>query len=136
MFYPLRYAICPTRYRENGHFEASPLKMAIFPVSRGTNRISQGVEHRGSLISVPWALRVFQINFFCAGTTPILEKNAPRMKGRMKIFHSKRGYQAIRVASQRNYLNSRAVAEGTIRPTEAKCLALLCNHLECFQSPQ
>ena len=31
--------------------------MAIFPVSRGENRISQGVEDWGSLISVPSALR-------------------------------------------------------------------------------
>ena len=33
--------------------------MVIFPVSRGKNRISQGVEDWGSLISVPYALRVF-----------------------------------------------------------------------------
>ena len=32
--------------------------MAIFPVSRGKNRISQGVEDWGSLISVPQAHRV------------------------------------------------------------------------------
>ena len=31
--------------------------MAIFPVSLGKNRISQGVEDWGSLISVPWALK-------------------------------------------------------------------------------
>ena len=28
-----------------------------FPFSRGKNRISQGIENRGSLISVPLALR-------------------------------------------------------------------------------
>ena len=31
--------------------------MAIFPVSHGSNRMSQGVEHRGSLTRVPLALR-------------------------------------------------------------------------------
>ena len=31
---------------------------AVFPYSRGKNGISQGVENRGSLISVPLALRV------------------------------------------------------------------------------
>ena len=35
-----------------------PSTKAIFPWSRGKNRISQGVENRGSLISVPLALRV------------------------------------------------------------------------------
>ena len=33
-------------------------KKAVLPFSRGKNRISQGVENRGSLISVPLALRV------------------------------------------------------------------------------
>ena len=47
----------PTRHRENGHFEANPLKMAIFRVLRGRNRMSHGVEDRGRLISVPLALR-------------------------------------------------------------------------------
>ena len=32
--------------------------MALFPFSRGKNRISQGVENRGSLFSVPLALRL------------------------------------------------------------------------------
>ena len=41
------------RYRENGHSERKRFKMAIFPVSGGTNRISQGAEDWGSLISVP-----------------------------------------------------------------------------------
>ena len=39
--------------------EGYSLKKAVFPFSRGKNRISQGVENRGSLISVPLALRVF-----------------------------------------------------------------------------
>ena len=37
--------------------EKNAQKMAVFPFSRGKNRISQGVENRGSLISVPLALR-------------------------------------------------------------------------------
>ena len=57
-FDPLRDAIFPTRGRENGLFNEKPSTKAIFPFSRGKNRISQGVENRGSLISVPLALRV------------------------------------------------------------------------------
>ena len=44
---------------ENGLFKEKPSTKAIFPFSRGKDRISQGVENRGSLISVPLALRVF-----------------------------------------------------------------------------
>ena len=39
-------------------FDGFSLKKAIFPISRGNNRFSQGVENRGSLIGVPLALRV------------------------------------------------------------------------------
>ena len=49
----LRDAIFPTRERENGLFKESFFEKAVFPFSRGKNRISQGVENRGSLISVP-----------------------------------------------------------------------------------
>ena len=38
--------------------EGFSLKKGVFPFSRGKNCISQGVENRGSLISVPLALRV------------------------------------------------------------------------------
>ena len=52
----------PTRERENGLFREKPSTKAVFPFSRGKNRISQGVENRGSLISVPLALRgVFMV---------------------------------------------------------------------------
>ena len=54
---PLQDATFPTRERENGLFKEKPSAKAIFPCSRGENRISQGVENRGSLISVPLALR-------------------------------------------------------------------------------
>ena len=33
------------------------MENGLFPVSRGKNRMSQGVENQGSLISVPLALR-------------------------------------------------------------------------------
>ena len=39
---PLRDAIFPTRERENGLFKAKPSTKAVFPFSRGKNRISQG----------------------------------------------------------------------------------------------
>ena len=56
IFYPLRDAIFPTREREKGLLKEKPSTKAIFPFSRGKDRISQGVENRGSLISVPLAL--------------------------------------------------------------------------------
>ena len=58
------------RERENGLFKEEPSKKAILPVSRGKNRISQGVENRGSLISVPLALRVFLRSFSPAKEAP------------------------------------------------------------------
>ena len=39
--------------------EGFSLTKAVFPFSRGKNRISQGVDNRGSLISVPLALIFF-----------------------------------------------------------------------------
>ena len=45
-------------------FEGFSLKTFLFPVSRGKNRMSQGVENRGSVISVPWALRASTVFFF------------------------------------------------------------------------
>ena len=47
----LRHAISPT------HFKGICFKIAIFPASRGKNRMSQGVESRGSLTCVPLAVR-------------------------------------------------------------------------------
>ena len=55
---PLRDAIFPTRERGNGLCRGIFFEKAVFPFSCGKNRISQGVENRGSLISVPLALRV------------------------------------------------------------------------------
>ena len=47
----------------NGLFKEKPSTKAIFPFSRGKICISQGVENRGSLISVPLALRVITDTF-------------------------------------------------------------------------
>ena len=58
---PCEMRFFPTRERENGLFKEKPLKKAVFPFSRGKNRILQGVENRGSLISVPLALKIFVI---------------------------------------------------------------------------
>ena len=41
--------------------EGFSLEKAVFPFSRGKNRISQGAENRGSLISVPLAPRVVTV---------------------------------------------------------------------------
>ena len=45
------------RHRENYHFEGVSLKMAIFACAVWQNRMSQGVENRGSLIGVSLALK-------------------------------------------------------------------------------
>ena len=45
----------PTRQREKNHIEANPLKIVIFPVAHGKNRMSEEVENWGSPISVPVA---------------------------------------------------------------------------------
>ena len=55
---------CEMRFfpREKGKMafvEGSSLKWRRFPFSRGKDRISQGVENGGSLISVPLALGVY-----------------------------------------------------------------------------
>ena len=47
----------PMRESENGLFRGFLFEKAILPVSHGKNRMSQGVENRGSQISVPLALR-------------------------------------------------------------------------------
>ena len=47
----------PTRERENGLCRGFLFEKAVFPFLRGKNCISQGVKNRGSLISVPLALR-------------------------------------------------------------------------------
>ena len=48
----------PTQERGNDLCRGFFIEEAVFPFSRGKDRFSQGVENRGSLISVPLALRV------------------------------------------------------------------------------
>ena len=92
IFHPLRDAIFPTRVRENGLFKEKPSTKAAFPFSRGKNRISQGVENRGSPISVPLALRVFtHLNpFRDIGKNPFF----PHFNGGWKLFAEK-GPEAV-----------------------------------------
>ena len=57
----LRPARCDFPHARKGKrpkFKDKRSAKAVFPFLRGKNRISQGVENRGSLISVPLALRV------------------------------------------------------------------------------
>ena len=58
-FLPLATCKFPTRHMENGHFlQALSFRMTVIPVLHANNRVSQGLnENRGSLISVPLALR-------------------------------------------------------------------------------
>ena len=55
--YSLRQAISPRETGKWAIFKEKPSTKAIFPLSRGKNGMSQGVENRGSLVSVPLALR-------------------------------------------------------------------------------
>ena len=48
----------PREKGKTAFVELFSFEKAIFPFLRGKNRISQGVENRASLISVPLALRV------------------------------------------------------------------------------
>ena len=57
----------PRGKEEMAFVEVFFFEKAVFPFSRGTNRISQGVENRGSLISVPLALRESEIRGFEKG---------------------------------------------------------------------
>ena len=56
---PCEMRFFPREKGKTAFVEGFSLKRAVFPFSRGKNRISQGVENRGSLISVPLALRDF-----------------------------------------------------------------------------
>ena len=46
--------------------------MRFFPFLRGKNRISQGVENRGSLISVPLGLREYMGTYIGNGPNTVL----------------------------------------------------------------
>ena len=55
----------PREKGKTAFVEGFSFEKAVFPFSRGKNRISQEVENRGSLISVPLALRVSNSRKFC-----------------------------------------------------------------------
>ena len=54
---PCEMRFLPREKGETAFVEGFSLTKAVSPFSHGKNRISQGVENRGSLISVPLALR-------------------------------------------------------------------------------
>ena len=56
---PCEMRFFPREKGKTAFFKEKPSTKAVFPFSRGKNRISQGVENRRSLISVPLALRVY-----------------------------------------------------------------------------
>ena len=61
---PCEMRFFPREKGESGLRRGFVFEKAVFPFSRGKNCISQGVENRGSLISVPLALKVcFRFNF-------------------------------------------------------------------------
>ena len=63
-------------------FQRETLVKGRFPFSRGENRIAQGVENRGSLISVPLALRVFFSGGFLPPNHPF---SNPRFLARKSV---------------------------------------------------
>ena len=77
-------------------FKQKPSKKAIFPLSRGKNRISQGVENRGSLISVPLALRETRKQRD-AGETANFE---PLLSGPLQLRVQSRSRTRLRIAAQ------------------------------------
>ena len=56
---PARCELFPREKGKTAFVEGFFSEKAVFPFSRAKKHISRGVEHRGSLISVPLALRVF-----------------------------------------------------------------------------
>ena len=71
---PCEMRFLPREKGKTAFAEGFSLKRPVFPFSRGKNRISQGVDNRGSLISAPLALReiagrqVLSLN--CLAVTP------------------------------------------------------------------
>ena len=59
---PCKMHFFPREKGKTAFVEGFSLKNAVFPFSRGKNRISQGVENWGSLISAPLALRAIAQN--------------------------------------------------------------------------
>ena len=81
-------ASCEFSLREKGKMafvEGFFFEKAVFPFSRGKNRISQGVENWGSLIShisVPLALRGFKL---LRRISYLSKTNVSRMQNAMKL---------------------------------------------------
>ena len=67
----------PREKGETAFVEGFSLTKAVFPFSHGKNRISQGVENRGSLISVPLAHRVLSHLASLWGGTPKVAFESP-----------------------------------------------------------
>ena len=65
------------------------------PFLRGEHRISRGVENRGSLISVPLALRVVVIKILYASWGPIVSPSL-RSSARAPTIEAVRGTVAIK----------------------------------------
>ena len=77
------------RERENGLFKAKPSTKAVFPFSRGKNRISQGVENRGSLISAPLALSVFWGVCKTVPESTLESQKMPKKSASPKVSHKR-----------------------------------------------
>ena len=81
---PCEMRFFPREKGENGLFRDKPSTKAIFPFSRGKNRISQGVENRGSLISAALDLRGEEsLLFFQGGGVPCFSAKGSR-KGKIR----------------------------------------------------
>ena len=77
--------------RGNGLCQGFFFEKAVFPLSRGKNRISQGVENRGSLISAPLALRARKFRPFRtqkkpAKTAENIQNAKLKLGGRTKLL--------------------------------------------------
>ena len=66
----------PREKGEMAFVEGFFFEKAVSPFSRGKNRISQGVEDRGSLISVPLALRVLKLRSLDSSCPFLLSDNS------------------------------------------------------------
>ena len=96
-------------------FKEEPSKKAIFPISRAKNRISQGVENRGSLISVPLALRVWENLGGCG------HRDVPQvavLKGRMHRVMARKSFGKSCGLPQRSDRTPQSAAEPSRRPPQ------------------
>ena len=73
---PCEMRFFPREKGKTAFVEGFSLKKAVSPFSRRKNRISQGVENRGSLISVLLALRVVELAAFSLRGNLLLQGNS------------------------------------------------------------